>query len=270
MMFGKALTQNLCLSLLCLILALPLSRPVKAVDSELTEASPSYNGRELLAADLSQHLIAINTSFSGAEMVLFGTIEKPSDIVVVVTGPDETVTIRRKEQVAGLWLNRTMIQFPALPSYYAVSATRPIYEIASPEVLRQNRIGINNIHMIPKQTLSAEDYSDLTEALIREKRANDLYPETVEKIYFIGSHLFRTSLQFPSNLPTGNFTVSIYLFRDGQIIAAQTTPLQVTPVGLSSFVQRSAYDWPIAYGLACLLIAVMIGVASQYLLRKGF
>ncbi|MDI9409782.1 MAG: TIGR02186 family protein [Candidatus Pacebacteria bacterium] len=259
-------------SSLLVLLAVVITNPSDAAQSPLpaTEEPSLDRGGELLAADLSQHLIAINTSFSGAEMVLFGTIEKPSDIIVVVTGPDESMTIRRKEQVFGLWLNRTMMEFPALPSYYAVSATRPIYEIASPEVLGQNRIGIHTIPMIPKDLRAPEDLTDLKEALIREKRTAGLYPDTVERIYFIGSHLFRTTLQFPANLPTGNFTVSIYLFKDGQIIAAQTTPLQVTPVGISSFVQRSALDWPIFYGIACLLIAIMIGMASQYLLRKGF
>ena len=202
-------------------------------------------------------------------MVLFGTVEQPSDIIVVVSGPDQSVTIRRKERFMGLWFNRLAMNFPGVPSYYAVSATRPLYEIATAEVLRQNRIGINSLDLVPARPLPPEDLLDLSEAIIREKRASKLYPSSVEKIYFIGNHLFRASLQFPSNLPTGNFTVSIYIFQNGQIVGAQTTPLQVTPVGLSSFVKQSAFHWPIAYSLACLVIAVMIGMGSQYLLRKG-
>ncbi|MCX8501681.1 MAG: TIGR02186 family protein [Alphaproteobacteria bacterium] len=250
----------------CLLLALSVGL---ALAAEPATQLPEAAEREIMAADLSQHLIAINTSFSGAKMVLFGTVEKPSDIIVVVSGPDQSVTIRRKERVMGLWFNRLAMNFPAVPSYYAVSATRPLYEIASPKVLKQNRIGINSFALAPAQPLPPDDLSDLTEAIIREKRASKLYPSSVEKIYFIGSHLFRASLEFPSNLPTGNFTVSIYIFQNGQIVGAQTTPLQVTPVGLSSFVKQSAFNSPIAYSLASLLIALMIGMASQYLMRKG-
>ena len=65
-----------------------------------------------LEADLSSHLIAISTDFTGTEVVLFGAIAEPGDVAVVVEGAaSEQVIVRRKAQVAGVWMNRSQHGF---------------------------------------------------------------------------------------------------------------------------------------------------------------
>lgn len=65
---------------------------------------------ERLVVSLSNHRIAITSSFVGDDLVLFGTIEpddgktltRPNyDLVVTVAGPRQTLRTRRKERVAG-------------------------------------------------------------------------------------------------------------------------------------------------------------------------
>src|SRR5216683_635354 len=51
---------------------------------------------EALIADLTSHLIAITTGFTGASVVLFGATDGPGDVVVTVRGPDREMTVRRK------------------------------------------------------------------------------------------------------------------------------------------------------------------------------
>src|SRR3546814_5202568 len=66
-------------------------------------------GGELLV-DISQHLVAITTGFTGADVLLFGVREGPGEIVVVVRGPHMSTTVRRKDRIAGIWINHdTMI-----------------------------------------------------------------------------------------------------------------------------------------------------------------
>ena len=77
-----------------------------------------------LSADLSDHLIGITTGFTGTEVVLFGAVDGPGDVYVVVTGPPETVTVRRKARIAGIWINRDSIAFPQVPSFYAIATSR--------------------------------------------------------------------------------------------------------------------------------------------------
>ena len=79
---------------------------------------------EALVADLTNHLIAITTGFTGASVVLFGAIDGPGDVVVVVRGPDREMTVRRKRRIAGIWVNSQEVIFANVPSFYFVGASR--------------------------------------------------------------------------------------------------------------------------------------------------
>lgn len=93
---------------------------------------------EQLVTDLSEHQIKIESTFTGAKILLFGAIEADSsfvralakDVVVVVRGPTEDLTARRKEKIAGIWMNYGAQTFKAIPSYYAVLSTRSLNSIA--------------------------------------------------------------------------------------------------------------------------------------------
>ena len=49
-----------------------------------------------VVADLSSHIIAIGSGFTGDQVVLFGATKGPGDIVAVVRGPDREMTVWRK------------------------------------------------------------------------------------------------------------------------------------------------------------------------------
>lgn len=232
-------------------------------------AAPAATRAEPLIADLTSHLIGITTGFTGTEVVLFGAVEDEGDVIVVVRGPDMPVAVRRKERVFGIWLNRRSVTFPAVPSFYTVASSRPLAEIAAPETLANTRIGLETLSLQPDQTLIPSDREAFTAALIDEKRKLGLFPEKPGKIAFLGNRLFRTTLYFPANLPTGGFQVSVYLFRNGKVIGAQTTPLLVSPIGLAAEMVRIAYRQPLLYGGVAVLVAVMAGYAAGFAFRRA-
>ena len=72
-------------------------------------AGPAH--AERLVVSLSNHRVAVTSNFVGEELVLFGTIEPdpvtsafrpPYDLVVTVTGPQQTLRTRRKQRVLGI------------------------------------------------------------------------------------------------------------------------------------------------------------------------
>src|SRR3546814_20295010 len=77
-----------------------------------------------LVPDVSQRKIDIIYSFTGAELLLFGAILYPggrlptdrADIIVVLRGPSEPITIRKEERLAGIWVNRNSARFETVPS----------------------------------------------------------------------------------------------------------------------------------------------------------
>src|ERR1700730_6096669 len=93
---------------------------------------PAVTRADGIVADLSSHSIAITTGFTGASVVLFGSIAGPGDVVVVVRGPEREVTVWRKGKIAGIWANTESVTFANVPSYYAVAASKPLDEAVSP------------------------------------------------------------------------------------------------------------------------------------------
>ena len=119
------------------------TRALFAIIAVLTgffQASPSRAGE--LVVDLSKHLVAISTAFTGADVLLFGAVNGPGDIIVTVRGPDEDVEVYRKSRRMGIWVNGEKARFNKVPAYYATASNRPIEEFANEGLLGRHQIGV--------------------------------------------------------------------------------------------------------------------------------
>ena len=221
-----------------------------------------------LVADLSSHLIAITTGFTGTEVVLFGAVEQAGDVVVVVRGPEGPLTVRRKERMLGLWLNGSSVTFAAVPSFYYVASTRPLEEIASHDQLARQRIGIDQLNFETVGRVSDTARAIFRAALLREKQSAGLFPVVPGHVQFVGRLLFRIDVALPSDVPTGAYQVQVFLFRNGQVVGAQTTPLLVSQSGVSADIEDFAYRRSLAYGLVAVTLAVVAGWLGSILFRR--
>jgi uncharacterized protein (TIGR02186 family) len=221
-----------------------------------------------LVADLSSHLIAITTGFTGTELVLFGAVEQPGDIVVVVRGPEGPVTVRRKERMLGLWANGSSVTFTGVPSFYHVAASRSLDDIAPRDQLARQRIGVDQLNFGTTDNVSDTARAIFQAALLREKQGAGLFPIVPGRVLFIGRQLFRTNVTLPPDLPTGAYQVSVYLFRNGQVAGAQTTPLLVSQSGVSADIQDFAYRRSLLYGLVAVMLAVVAGWLASMFFRR--
>src|SRR5205823_3927674 len=143
-----------------------------------------------LVADLSSHLIAITTGFTGTEVVLFGAVEQPGDVVVVVRGPEGPVTVRRKERLLGLWANGSSVTFSGVPSFYHVAASRALEDIAARDQLVRQRIGVDQQSFGTVGQVSDTARAIFHAALLREKQAAGLFPIVPGRVAFVGRQLF--------------------------------------------------------------------------------
>jgi len=222
-----------------------------------------------LVADLTTHLIAITTGFTGASVVLFGAIETPGDVAVVVRGPGRAVTVRRKSRVAGIWVNSEEVTFANVPSFYFVAASRPLEEIVSPATATFYHLGVPNLEIKPEGTTTPDIADEFATALARRQQQARLFPNSSRKVSFIGERLFRTTIEFPSNVPTGTYLVQVFLIRDKDVVSGQTTPLVVSKVGLDADVFGLAGRQPALYGAIAVLTAMMAGWLASLPFRSA-
>jgi uncharacterized protein (TIGR02186 family) len=223
-----------------------------------------------LVADLSNHLIAINTGFIGTEVVLFGATDGPGDVAVVVQGPPTEVMVRRKARVAGIWINAASMEFQQVPSFYSVATNRPLEQIIGDAVLARHEIGLGHLRLAPLSPgrASPDRIREFREALIRNKQEEGLYGKSLGQVAFLGERLFRTNVYFPANVPTGAYTVSVFLIRDGDVVSAQTTPLAVSKVGFSAEIFDFAMRQSTFYGISAIIFAVAAGWLAGAIFRK--
>ena len=241
---------------LCLALFVLLAAPARAED---------------LVSGVSQDIIQITSNYTGTNIVVFGAIEGPQaaqgrDIVVVVRGPDEPMTVRRRDRVAGVWVNRDAARFEGLPAYYYLASTAPLSRIASQEALARYGIGLEALR--PSQVGSHHDPEPFRQAAIRYHKRVGLYTESPGSIDFLSETLFRTRVPVPAGVTRGQYNVEVYLFRDGQVVSVQSTPLFVDASGLERRLFNLAHDAPLSYGLACVLMAMLLGWISSVLFRR--
>ena len=83
---------------------------------------------EDLVSGISQDIIQITSNYTGTNIVVFGAIEQAQNaqgrnIVVVVRGPDEPMTVRRRERIAA-WRKGSGSWW--LPTADGVSACNPM------------------------------------------------------------------------------------------------------------------------------------------------
>lgn len=223
-----------------------------------------------IVADIDHHLIAITTDFSGEEVLIFGAVDQPGDVVMSLWGPLTQVQVHRKERVAGIWINRDMVTFGDVPGFYGIAASRPLPDILPPAVLEQYRLGVGHLQI---KTLSADSntlqsVNDYQDALLQQREKASLYAEKAGRVNFIGDTLFRANLRLPSTVPTGKFLIEVYLVRDGQIIDAQTIPLVISKVGFGADIYRFANRHGFAYGVVALVLSLALGWLAHLIFRR--
>ncbi|MBV8777286.1 MAG: TIGR02186 family protein [Alphaproteobacteria bacterium] len=212
-----------------------------------------------VVADLSSHLIAITTGFTGTSVVLFGATDGPGDVVAVVRGPEHDVRIWRKGKIAGIWANAESVTFANVPSFYAVAASRPLDQLLSPSAAALYGIGAVNLGLRPLSEGVPDRVRRFAEALIGVEQRAGIFAAAPGKIVFLGDRLFRTTIGFPANVPTGSYLVQVFLVRDRDVVSAQTTPLVVSKIGIDAAVFDIAHRQPLVYGAIAVLIAAMAG-----------
>lgn len=253
-----------------------------AVPCPLFAASPVPDpaaARETIEADISTRDVPVGDNFSGTRVVVFGTIENSKqttpdqglyDVAVVIAGPREELTARRKADMAGLWVNTTAYNFKNVPGYYTVLSTRPIREVAPRPLLLQLGIGFDNLRLVPDGAVGAKDAADFRDAVLRVKTQQGLYRENPQGVAFIGRSLFRGSVDLPANAPVGEFNAWIYLFRGGELTGAPyKTKLDLRREGFERTVYNFAFGHPFWYGLISVAMALAAGFAATVVFRRS-
>jgi uncharacterized protein (TIGR02186 family) len=228
---------------------------------------------ESLISTLSENAVSIKSNFTGEQIIVFGAVRGvPADdtayeVAIVVQGPSQDVVVRQKKRVLGIWANRVSHEFAEVPSYYVMHLSENFSTALTPADLVQYRLGVPSLPFVQDANgdATAEHFAT---ALIGLKSARGLYAERKREVKFLAPNVFRTTFFLPSDIPTGEYKVSVYLFRGEAFLAGQTQKLTIEKGGYSDRIARASIDYPLAYGLACVALALFTGWFAGVIFRR--
>ncbi|KQV84019.1 TIGR02186 family protein [Rhizobium sp. Root1220] len=266
--------RKLLVALLFSLLLLP-----KLAEAQMMLPDQATQGTgERLEIGTSTSEIAITSDFHGADLTVFGAVANTDslllaigqyDVIVVLEGPREDATVRRKERVFGIWINTRSMTFETVPHSYSMSSSRMLDDITTPLDLTDQGIGIDHIPLTPVGFVgNASNLGEFRQAFRRLQEKGGLYDRDPSGVRFVSSNLFKASLRLPANIPNGVHTVRAYLFKSGKFITEKSLPLRVIKTGIEQTITDAAHEQPIAYGLFSVFLALVTGWGASVVFRK--
>ena len=238
----------------------------------ITTIAPMAYAQNQLVADLDQKEVQITTGFNGAELLLFGALDRASvdDIAIIVTGPSKNIALRRKSNIAGIWLNTENAEVVGLPSFYHILTTKPLDVISSANTLKINSLGFDHIpfRLARDSKIDEAPLAEWKTALVRNMEKTGLWSNRPGEVEVISDVLFRADIEIPANIMPGDYDVRVLHFRDGAVVAENISTINVVKSGLSAEIYRIAHEYAAFYGIFAILFAVASGWLAAVAFRK--
>lgn len=70
-------------------------------------------------------------------------------------------------------------------------------------------------------------------------------------------------------MPTGSYSVEVYLIRDGNVVSAEITPLVISKIGLGAELFDFAHHYSPLYGLSAIIVAIVTGWLAALVLQRN-
>ena len=189
--------------------------------------------------------------------------------MVSVRGPEEPVVVRRKRRSVGVWVNREAIAFRNVPGYYFVAASRPLEEIAPAEFLDRKQLGAERLLLEAIWFDTSGDADEFRAALHRDRERDSLYKSEPGTVEFIDERLFRTTIDLPAHVPTGDYVVEALLLVDGEVLSVRQAALNIEKAGFSADISTFARADEALYGVIAIALALVAGWLGSFAFRKG-
>lgn len=225
----------------------------------------------VLVPEVSQHEIEVRQGFTGTELLLFGAILDPAgraaaqdyDVVVVLQGPSQPIRLREKARFGGIWVNAASTDYRSAPSFFAVASTRPIDRMVDEKTAAIYELGTRYIQLSPSGAIEPAEQARFSAGLVDLRTRQGLYQENIGGVSVSERVLYQARIKLPSNVITGTYTAETFAVRQGRVIASALAEVEVKKVGFERFIEQSAQNWSLLYGIVAIALSVAMGWASS-------
>jgi len=228
----------------------------------------------ILVPEISQHEVQVRQGFRGTELVLFGAILSPDgtragqdyDIVVVLKGPTQSIVLREKQRIAGIWVNAESVEFRSAPTYFAVASSKPIGKIVDDKTAAIYELGLPWLQLSPIGSYDPKEQARMSAGLVDLLSREGLYREDAKGVSVSQQVLYQARIALPSSVQTGTYTAETFAISRGRVVASAISRVEVRKQGFERAVAQFAQTNGFFYGL----MAVMLSVGMGFLAGRLF
>lgn len=221
----------------------------------------------ILVPEVSQHEIQVRQGFTGTELLLYGAIMTPEgtragqdyDIAVVLKGPTQSILLREKQKVAGVWINADSAEFRSAPAFFAIASSRPLAKIVDDKTAAIYELGLDRLQLSPIGAFDPKEQARFAAGLVDLMQRGGLYKEDGRGVQVSEQVLYQARISLPSNVQTGTYTAETFAIAKGRVVASAIAKVEVRKQGFELAVARFAQRQSFLYGLLAVGISVMMG-----------
>lgn len=221
----------------------------------------------ILVPEISQHEVQVRQGFRGTELLLFGAIMTPEgtragqdyDIVVVLKGPTQSIVLREKQRIAGMWINAASTEFRSAPTFFAVASSRPIWKIVDDKTAAIYELGLPWLQLSPIGAYDPKEQARFSAGLVDLMQREGLYKEDPGGVKLSEQVLYQARISLPSSVQTGTYTAETFAVTRGRVITSAISKVEVRKQGFEKAVADFAEYNGFFYGLLAVLLSVGMG-----------
>jgi uncharacterized protein (TIGR02186 family) len=221
----------------------------------------------ILVPEVSQHEVQLRQGFTGTELLLFGAIlsrdgsraARDYDIVVILKGPTQSIVVREKSKVAGMWINADSTEFRSAPSYYAIASSRPVPEIVEDKTAAIYEMGLKWLQLSPIGAIDPAEQARFSSGLVDLNQRGGLYREAPRGVSVKEQVLYQARISLPSSVPIGTYTAETLAVSNGRVVASASSKVEVRKIGFERAIADFAEEQSFFYGLLAVAFSVLMG-----------
>ncbi len=224
----------------------------------------------ILVPEVSQHEIQVRQGFTGTELLLFGAILNPDgtragqeyEIVVVLKGPTQSIVLREKQRIAGIWVNADSAEFRSAPTFFALASSKPIKRIVDDKTAAIYELGLDWLQLSPIGAYEPKEQRRFAMGLVDLMQRGGLYKEDTKAVTVSQQVLYQARISLPSNVQTGTYTAETFAITRGEVVASAIARVEVKKLGFERLVANFADRNGFFYGLLAVALSVGMGVLA--------
>lgn len=230
-------------------------------------AAPSSAG--VVDVHVSPPGVQIGAFFAGRTIELSGTADDSVDVVIEVVGPKEAALFHLKGRVGPLWLNVQEVELEYAPHLYLLLTSD---ELESEDLLGELGLGLEHVEREIVVHPPSLDKDVVFEQFLKLKGSEGLYDVCRGAIDYQpagdGTRTYHTELFLPSSTPPGVYRIVATALADGVVVDRAVGDLSVAEAGPVKAIHDLAYDHGLIYGVAAVIIALVMGAVIGLVFRR--